>query len=155
MGASTGIGKALAINYADEEVIDAENVRAEYVEQWIGQAGVAHTREELRDIATGVVDLVHGVNARPLVLAVADESVLINVHPWHLSLAGDNILGHLSQLVVFLMREYVFAHDIPFVLPVLDFIGGHSSVVRCGAEGYLHRDFLSKAGWRSDVKMSV
>ena len=89
--------------FPEEEVVDAQNVWAEYVEEWIGQAWIAHAGEEFRDVATGVMDFVHGVDTQLLVFAVSDEGISVDVSHWHFSFPGDNVFGDLPQVIVFFM----------------------------------------------------
>ena len=56
---------------------------AENIGNRVRQPRVADTGEEFRDVATGVVDFVHGVDTRLLVFAVPDKGIAVNVSHWH------------------------------------------------------------------------
>ena len=90
-------------SFPNKEIIDAQNVWAKNIDERIGQAWIAYAGEELRDVATGVMDLVHTVDPRSRVFAVADQGIAVDVGHWHSSLPRDNVFGHLSQMIVFLV----------------------------------------------------
>ena len=54
-------------------------MRSPKVNQWIGQANIAHALQKFSKITTGVMNLVHGVDAIALNLAVVNLGIAVNM----------------------------------------------------------------------------
>ena len=102
----------------DEQRIDTEDIRAEDIDERIGEAWVPHACEEFWAVAARMVDLVHRVDAVFFYLPVSDECVLIDVRGGEGSFSVCDVLSDSAEDIVLFGREDVQADEVPLLVPV-------------------------------------
>ena len=102
---------------------------AEQVDDGIGQPGIAYPLQELANMATGKVQLVHGMDPGALLLAVADQRVSVNMFRGKRARAGDDLFSSLVQNLVLRAGKHVLSNEEPITLPSLALGVGQSQGV--------------------------
>ena len=102
----------------DEQRIDTEDIRAEDIDERIGEARIAYTVKKLWVVAARKMDFVHRVYPLFLGFSIFDECVLIDVDGRKGTFPVYNVFCDLAESIVFFGCEDVQANEIPVLVPV-------------------------------------